>query len=654
MAVSFDLRRTRQTIFGQSTEFLIGELLVKAGVIKQSQLDEALKLAGNKHMQIGQMLIMARYVTPKELQAGIDAQVSIRDKSIDVNLAVRALSTACRQHITFAEASQKHSQDTLVIPKNNPLGELLHEANLVTAEQLSLAVQKSMALGLPVGRILILNNVITEAILSAAIEVQIRLRDGKISREEANAYLSDINRTKEISELGLAGLEDSLFSLESSDELSGKKGLRLGEFLILAGILSETDVMNALEFSLCSDQQLGQTLLEHGYVTQELIDGAIKLQSLVESGSFDSRKAAQCLNNIHLHAISLAEAIEAVSSEIADGTRVDFRTLLAESNLVTNEQIQSALELAVSNPSVLANILTQTGYLTNIQSEIVLACHDSMVQNIVSQQDAKFVLDFCLQKLKEGPITYAQGLHELGWSKEGTDARAPGIVREERPGNSVLSPTLPMPQPASSFPSLQGLSSPPPANRSGRQVGRTTTNIRTLPNIQAGSDLLRPGMSPDDLSITSSSELQIISSQNTPVPPAQGEPPKAKAGAGRSTDRSLSLKALLKEEDDFSASTLEISSSKKAEEANMAQIADPIVAEADVVASVKNIDEQNREESSLELSDSEKALIMKASSLTASPQEIMDAMKLAAKKEKTIQPQDKKEEEDEEEEAEAT
>jgi len=80
----------------------------------------------------------------------------------------------------------------------------------------------------------------------------------------------------------------------------------------------------------------------------------------------------------------------------------------------------------------------------------------------------------------------------------------------------------------------------------------------------------------------------------------------------------------------------------------MAQTIDSAEAErAARVASIESMNKQNLEEGGLELSDGEKALIMNASSLTASPQEIMAAMKLAAKKEKMIESPEREEEEPE-------
>lgn len=414
--MSFDLRKQSKAIFPQGSESLLGELLLKAGIITQHQLDEALKLAGNKHMQLGQMLLMTRAIKQQELQSALDAQSALRNHMLDQNAALRALTFAFRNNMPFSDALNKMSRNTSIVPSHR-LGQLLLEANLISSEQLSVAVQKSMAIGLPVGRILILNNVITDAILSVALEVLIKMRDGSIGYEEGATYLADMLRESPDTHLGIDSLEEaSLFNKQIVH--STRKSMHLGELFVLANILSETDVMNALEFSLVTDRPLGEAFLEHGFITVEIMDAAMKLQSLVESDTLDNQRAAQCLNLIHVNSMSLTAALEAVNSALPDGTQLDFITLLTDSRVVNNDDIDGAIQLTLNNPRILAQILSQTGYLTNEQANILVECHEAITHNIISHHDAKFVLDFCLQKLSEGPITFLEGLEELGWSKD--------------------------------------------------------------------------------------------------------------------------------------------------------------------------------------------------------------------------------------------
>jgi len=57
----------------------------------------------------------------------------------------------------------------------------------------------------------------------------------------------------------------------------------------------------------------------------------------------DCARAARSLGYMHTNSVSLNDAIETVNNEASDGSRVDFQTLLLESNLITSEAIQSSL-----------------------------------------------------------------------------------------------------------------------------------------------------------------------------------------------------------------------------------------------------------------------------------------------------------------------
>ena len=313
----------------------------------------------------------------------------------------------------------------------------------------------------------------------------------------------------------------------------------------------------------------------------------------------------------------MTEALEVVSSTVADGSQLDFRTLLMDAQLIIQEDIQMALELAASNPRILAQILTQTGYLTALQSEIILECHEAITQNTISQHDAKFVLDFCLQKLTEGTITFTEGLHELGWTKT-EESTEPSSSNKPVYEHTETTPTQTPPQPMANSGNFLGTALPGANNQSflpssnidfsnqanpaaqtkpqpspqpqkpqlEKHTGRTTSNMPAI-NLQAGSEL---------------------------YPHVRPKPP-----SNRKADQSHSLKSLL-EEDDEPGSQLTDSANNETAKANESV----------------NGAENKKGDDGLELSDSEKALIMKASSLTASPQEIMAAMKLAAKKDKTL------------------
>ncbi|HEY9774931.1 MAG TPA: hypothetical protein V6C81_14300 [Planktothrix sp.] len=98
-------------MFWDESESGVGDLLVKAGVVSQAQLNHASKMAGNKKVQTGQMLIMAGYITPRDMQAAIDAEDMLRDHKIDLSKAEQCLKIACKTKRPFADVLREQASD---------------------------------------------------------------------------------------------------------------------------------------------------------------------------------------------------------------------------------------------------------------------------------------------------------------------------------------------------------------------------------------------------------------------------------------------------------------------------------------------------------------------------------------------------------------
>lgn len=409
------LKNNRQTLHRYPTDFLIGDLLVKTGIIRQSDLDEAVKLAGNKQMQVGQMLIMARHLTPAQLQIAVDAQSALRDRHIDMNAAIKGIKFACKSGLSFSEAMSTQETTASKLTPTNKLGELLLEAGLITPDDFGKALQRSQATGLPLGRILVLNGSITDAILNTALEIQVRIRDQMLTRLEAIGCL------RAAANIGTANESFELTNeVQAALKKPRRKGMRLGELLVMAGVLAEPDVMNALEVGLVNDQPMGQILVNQGFITTQLLDGALELQELVDQDNMEPQQAAELLNKIHTTGIGLHQALT-VDAETAptSPSQLDFRGLLSVARIAGEEEIASALEMALSNPPILMHVLVSTGLLDERVAESVLKCHSMMLESFLSQEDAVVALDYCLQKFSEGAaddFTFEHALLELGWT----------------------------------------------------------------------------------------------------------------------------------------------------------------------------------------------------------------------------------------------
>src|SRR5262249_55088958 len=159
----------------------------------------------------------------------------------------------------------------------------------IREQQLAEANRTSMDTGLPLGRMLILMGAISHSVLAKALDLQTSVRDNKMSYHQAVKVLKTYKASR-------ATLSQTLGHLTAEQTTSRRKKIRLGEFLMLAGVLTESDILNALELGLGKQQSVGDSLIELGLVSQPVLAAALDLQERVCNGNISVQEAS---NKIH-------------------------------------------------------------------------------------------------------------------------------------------------------------------------------------------------------------------------------------------------------------------------------------------------------------------------------------------------------------------
>lgn len=413
-----------------NTNIRLGELLLQAGMLTQDQVQEAIRHSKGKRLQIGQILVMCGFLTPRDLQSVLLAQSMIRDKSIDFNLAVRCLKIAFKMGSTFSEVLENHEDAPARKVPTGRLGELLLEAGVLRWDQLSKAMEQSLQTGLPLGRMLVLHQVLTESVLNAVLDIQVRLRDEMLVREEAVQAVrvaAGLHGTKSDEQLGERPSQDG----------PRKRGVRLGELLVISGVLTENDVMNALEWGLVNQQPIGQVLISRDLITAELLDAALNLQKIVDENQMEALMAAECLGHVHESKVSLEEAMELAKVDPPEvRSALGYEKLLTLARVVTQEDVQAAFDLSSKSPQIVGKVLVLTGYSDAPTVQATLRCHQLLSKGWISQDDAVAALDYCLHHRQNKKINFDQALKELGWSPnkrlrmDGEAAAIPELVSD--------------------------------------------------------------------------------------------------------------------------------------------------------------------------------------------------------------------------------
>lgn len=306
-------KQRSQDLKGYVSDLPIGEVLVRAGLVSQNNIDDAVKDAGTRERLIGRTLVSRGLLTSEQLQAALQAQSLLRDGVVDSYKAFKALSHAGVSGLSFEEALSGLNADRVVkaFEHTSKLGELLEEAGVVSAQDLERAYHQSIGSGNPLGSVLVSEGLLTNSYVDAALELQIRVRDGMFSREQAvEALRQDPRKLLELIAPFLMAPQGAAGEIEQSAKASAKaKPVRLGELFVRAGILTQADVAQALELALAHSHPIGEMLVARAFITRALLDAALSLQRMVTDHKLTTGEATACLVKVFNTDKTLSECL---------------------------------------------------------------------------------------------------------------------------------------------------------------------------------------------------------------------------------------------------------------------------------------------------------------------------------------------------------
>ena len=181
------------------------------------------------------------------------------------------------------------------------LGDLLTQAGLLEAKSLREAMMIAKQQGLPVGRVLIMAQFISEPNLQAAVQAQSLLKDGISDVDQAVEALKNCANTTKT-------LEESIQELGyevASNQISNK----LGELMIESGLVSPEALNEGLEQVKTSGFPLGRVLVSMGHISEQLLTAALNAQILVRDQKISREQAIQGLKSSMERQISIEESL---------------------------------------------------------------------------------------------------------------------------------------------------------------------------------------------------------------------------------------------------------------------------------------------------------------------------------------------------------
>ncbi len=417
----------------QASPVRLGDLLTGAGLLKAEDLRQAMIIAKTQSLPVGRVLIMSGFIIEPHLQAAVQAQSMLKDGLIDLETALGSLRVISRDNVQLDQALSKMGWAQPVNQVTNKLGELLFEAGIVTRAQLEQSLVQGESSGLPLGRVLVINGMLSEQLLSSTLNAQILVRDKRVTREQAISSL----KAALIRQVPFEQhLEETGVSLHPASET-----VRLGELLVMAKLLDEEKLMQAVELGLVNEQPIGQVLVKNGMVSENVLATALTIQSMVVRGELRKSQSGRVLELVNQEHISLAEAVERVQpTPPRDATNLPLYQFLQLAGVIGPKDIEEALKMGSRDTNLMGQMLMMTGALDQNLLGIAMKCSQLMERGILKTEQAVIALGICWKS----KASLEDAFKQLGWSSAIISSAAPAPAAQ----NPAMAEAAPAPEPA--------------------------------------------------------------------------------------------------------------------------------------------------------------------------------------------------------------
>lgn len=340
----------------EATDVRIGSLLALSGLVRATDLEEALAVATQTGLPVGRILVMSNRISEETLRTVLDVQTLIRDGTLPKEQALDAVKTARRSNRSLIEVLEEMGHHRPQQPTTR-LGDLLVECGQLTEEQLRRALAIGSATGLPIGRVLVLLGQIPEPMANRALQLQEEIRRGNMTRAAA------VNTFK-LERIRLLGIK--------SREAEKTNRVKIGELLVMAEVLSKSDVDAALEMAEANNKMVGEVLTELDWLSEDMLIAALKVQQKVWQKELEQDDAVQILKEVYTTGAPLEMVEQRKRTYVPTFQKtITLFEFLKVTGFMTRRRLTELIEVCIANDKLLQKILQYSGVTDNYTPELL-------------------------------------------------------------------------------------------------------------------------------------------------------------------------------------------------------------------------------------------------------------------------------------------
>jgi hypothetical protein len=174
-----------------------------------------------------------------------------------------------------------------------------------------------------------------------------------------------------------------------TEEATNLRSVKIGELLIGVGALTSGDLTEAIQIAKRIGVPIGRVLVMSGCVTEDKLQQALELQSLVKDGLCDLDVGMKALRKVFKEDKDLQTSLKELNwAPKQDANSNKLGEILIDSNIVSRGQLERALEASFQSGMPLGGTLVLQGVLSAQLLPTILHTQEQIRDNKVSRDEA--------------------------------------------------------------------------------------------------------------------------------------------------------------------------------------------------------------------------------------------------------------------------
>lgn len=166
-----------------------------------------------------------------------------------------------------------------------------------------------------------------------------------------------------------------------------RNSIRIGDLLSLTGLISDIDLLDAIETSLARGVMVGELLIERKRISLYILHCALELQQMLFCRIINLHQAREFLLTVNDGKGTLEQCVSS-----SEKFCKDVLSLLVDAYVVSLDEIAAATELGGIRPIDLAELLFDQGFIERTQLDVARRCVRMVDDNFIPREQALQVL----------------------------------------------------------------------------------------------------------------------------------------------------------------------------------------------------------------------------------------------------------------------